>query len=71
MESLRQAVRLNPKYVDAWLELADIWRRRGQPERQRKALERALTAAPESEEAAESYRSAFGERALSRFLASR
>jgi curved DNA-binding protein CbpA len=70
LESLRQAVRLDPKFVDAWLELADIWRRRGQPERQRKALERALTADPESEAAAEVYRSAFGERALTRFLSS-
>jgi len=45
--SLKRAIDIDPHYVDAWLDLAEFWRSRGNTERQRTALERALTVAPE------------------------
>ena len=66
--SLRKAIDSNPAYVDAWLELAEFWRRRNDPERQRKALERALAAEPEHPRATQMYQQLRGRRELERLL---
>ncbi len=65
---LRQAIELDPLLVDAWIELAEFWRRRNDPERQRKALERALAHAPEDRRASEMYKALRGQRELDRLL---
>ena len=44
----------DPQCVEAWLELAEFWRRRRNPERERKALEKALAASPDDSRASES-----------------
>ena len=66
--SLRKAVALDPKNVDAWMELAEHWRLRGETERQRKALERVLAVDPYHDDAREVYRQSFGKRQLKRAL---
>jgi len=65
---LRKALEADPKFSDAWLELAEFWRRRSNRERQRKALERALATEPENERAQASYRQLMGERDLERLV---
>ncbi len=69
LASLRRAVELDPGFVPAWLELATFWRRRGDVERQRKALERALAADPRHREARRAYAELVGREALERLLA--
>ncbi len=49
---LKQALELDPGLVDAWLELATYWRRRNRPNRERRALQQALTVAPDDGRAA-------------------
>jgi len=68
LDALRRAIENDPLHVDAWLELAEIWRRRNHAERQRKALERALAADPESSKAQVMYRQLMGRRELDRLL---
>jgi len=68
LETLQRAVQLDPRCAEVWLELAEIWQRRGQAERQRKALESALKADPYCEPAARAYATAFGERELQKLL---
>ncbi len=65
---LRKALETDPKFTDAWIELAEFWRRRSNRERQRKALERALATEPENERAQASYRQLMGERDLERLI---
>ncbi len=50
---LKQALELDPGMVDGWLELASFWRRRRNVDRERRALQLALTADPDDERAAE------------------
>ncbi len=65
---LKQAIQADPHYVEAWIELAMVWRRRDDPERQRKALERALNADPHHEGANQMYLELVGESELERLL---
>jgi curved DNA-binding protein CbpA len=68
LSCMRQAIQIDPEYVDAWLELAQFWHRRNNPERERKALERALSAQPDDSRASEMYRELMGKRELERLL---
>jgi len=65
---LRRAIEADPKYVDAWLELAAFWRRRNHLERQRKALERALALEPDNKTIKKMYKDLAGNRELQRLL---
>ncbi len=65
---LKQAIEARPDFADAWIELAEFWRRRGNRERQRKSLERALASEPDNERAQIMYRQLIGERELERLL---
>lgn len=65
---LRQAIEIDPRLVEAWVELAEFWRRRNDPERQRKALERALAYAPDDKKAAEMYKALRGQKELERLV---
>ncbi len=65
---LRRAIEASPRSVDAWLELADFWRRRNHAERQRKSLERALAIAPDNPKANQMYKDLVGNRELQRLL---
>jgi tetratricopeptide (TPR) repeat protein len=65
---MRRAIEADPKNVDAWLELADFWRRRNHAERQRKSLERVLAIDPDHERANKMYKSLAGNRELQRLL---
>ena len=65
---MRRAIEADPRNVDAWLELADFWRRRNHAERQRKSLERALAIEPENEQANQMYKDLVGSRELQRLL---
>ncbi|NOZ77635.1 MAG: tetratricopeptide repeat protein [Acidobacteria bacterium] len=68
LKTLRLAIEADPHFVDAWIELAEFWRRRQNPERQRKALERAVAADPDHEKATTMYRQLMGQRELERLL---
>lgn len=68
LSCIRRAIEVDPKYVDAWLELAEFWRRRHHNERQRKALERALAVDPDSDRANQMYKQLVGRRELDRLL---
>lgn len=68
LEMLRRALAADPGLADAWIELAEFWRRRGNRERQRKSLERAIAADPDHERARVMYRQLMGERDLERLL---
>ncbi len=68
LKTLRLAIEADPHFVDAWIELAEFWRRRQNPERQRKALERAVASDPNHEKAATMYRQLMGQRELDRLL---
>ncbi len=68
LSCMRRAIQVDPEYVEAWLELAKFWRRRRNPERERKALEKALAAAPEDPRAMQAYRELAGKRELERLL---
>jgi curved DNA-binding protein CbpA len=65
---MRRAIEVDPDYVDAWLELALFWRRRRNPERERKALEKALSASPDHPRAKQMYKELAGKRELERLL---
>lgn len=65
---MRRAIEVDPDYVDAWLELALFWRRRRNQERERKALEKALGAAPDHPRAKQMYKELVGKRELERLL---
>jgi tetratricopeptide (TPR) repeat protein len=65
---MRRAIEANPRYVEAWLELADFWRRRKHSERQRKSLERALAIDPDNERANQMYKELAGAKELQRLL---
>jgi len=65
---MRRAIEVDPDYVDAWLELALFWRRRRHHERERKALEKALAAAPDHPRAKQMYKELAGKRELERLL---
>ncbi len=69
LEKLRLALELDPMMVDAWMELAEFWRRRKHAERERKALERVLQTAPDHPEAIARYRELMGDSELRRLLA--
>lgn len=68
LTSVRKAVELEPRRIEGWLELADLWKQRGDPERQRKSLERALAIDPHDLRAQEAYRGLRGEAELKRFV---
>jgi hypothetical protein len=68
LETLKRLTDQYPGCVEGWIELSDHWLRREDPERQRKALERALTVDPESEGARGRYSEHFGSHALDRVL---
>jgi curved DNA-binding protein CbpA len=65
---LRRAIEADPRNVDAWLELADFWRRRNHAERQRKSLERVLAIDPDNAQANQMYKDLVGNRELQRLL---
>ena len=65
---LRRAIENDPRNVEAWLELADFWRRRNHAERQRKSLERVLAIDPDHAEANKMYKDLVGNRELQRLL---
>ena len=65
---VRRAIEANPKHLNSWLELADIWRRRNHPERQRKSLERALAIDPDNKRAKQMYKDLAGSIELKRLL---
>jgi len=65
---MRRAIEADPTYVDAWIELAEFWRRRNHMERQRKSLERALAVDPDNEKAKKMYKDLVGNRELQRLL---
>jgi len=68
LKSLRKALEVDPAFIEAWLELSEFWRRRNNPERQRKALERALAANPDHAKAKQMYRQLVGQRDLERLI---
>jgi len=65
---LKKAIEVDPGFIDAWIELAEFWRRRNNAERQRKALERALSADPEHSRANQMYGQLVGQKELQRLL---
>jgi tetratricopeptide (TPR) repeat protein len=65
---MRRAIEADPRNIDAWLELADFWRRRNHAERQRKSLERVLAIDPDNEQANKMYKDLAGSRELQRLL---
>jgi tetratricopeptide (TPR) repeat protein len=56
LNTLRQVLEADPKMVEGWLELARFWRRNSNQERERRALEHALSLVPDNQEAASRYR---------------
>jgi tetratricopeptide (TPR) repeat protein len=65
---MRRAIEADPRNVEAWLELADFWRRRHHAERQRKSLERVLAIDPDNVRANQMYKDLAGNRELQRLL---
>ncbi|MCD4747801.1 MAG: hypothetical protein K8R59_00385 [Thermoanaerobaculales bacterium] len=68
LKYLRQAIEIDSRCVDAWIETAEYWRRHRDPERQRKSLERALTIDPDNERANRMYKQLAGAGPLKRVL---
>jgi tetratricopeptide (TPR) repeat protein len=68
LSCLRRAIEADPRNIDAWLELADFWRRRNHAERQRKSLERVLAIDPDHDKANQMYKDLVGNRELQRLL---
>ncbi len=58
---MRRAIEADPRNVEAWLELADFWRRRNHAERQRKSLERVLAIDPDNVRANQMYKRSCGQ----------
>ena len=50
LDHLKHAVALTPDYTEAWLELANFWGTRNQPDRQRQCLEKILEFDPHNED---------------------
>lgn len=61
LAKVKKALELDPEFTDAWLTLADFWKRRKNTERERKALERAIAGNPENTEATGRYRALVGD----------
>lgn len=51
LEHLRQATVANPQLTEAWLLLANYWSLRGQPEKQKRCLEKVLSYDPRNRDA--------------------
>lgn len=51
LEHLRQATAGNPQLTEAWLLLANFWSLRGQPDKQRRCLEKILSYDPRNRDA--------------------
>lgn len=68
LEKLKRALEIDPGFIDGWLLIAEHWRRRQSPERERKALERALVVDRGNSEALRAYESLVGAEACRRFL---
>lgn len=68
LSCMRRAIQIDPNHVDAWLELASFWRRRRNTERERKALEKALSADPGNSRGMQMYRDLMGKKELDRLL---
>jgi|GEM_PF-1333485 len=66
LQRLQQAIEADPACTEAWVDVAEVWRRRGNTERQRKALERALAADPAHPRASRLYADLVGEDDLER-----
>ncbi len=69
LEKLQRALELDPGLVEGWMEVAEFWRHRCHDERERKALERALYADPEHQDAVARYADLMGQAELDRLLA--
>ena len=65
---LRRALEVDSDHVESWLELAGFWKNRGDPERQRRALEHALKIDADCVRGRQMYRELAGPRELDRFL---
>lgn len=51
LDHLKHAVTVSPMCTEAWLELANFWGTRGQPERQKQCLQKILAYDPKNEDA--------------------
>ncbi len=51
LDRLRHAVSLNPRFTKGWMELANYWGMRGQPDRQKQCLEKILSYDPANKDA--------------------
>ena len=65
---LKHATEIDPFYSEAWIELAEYWRRHNQPSRQRQALEKALTADSDNERAQSMFRFLVGKREFQKYM---
>ncbi len=68
LSCMRRAIQIDPQFVEAWIELALFWRRRRNPERERKALEKAIAADPDNTRGVQMYKELVGKRELERLL---
>jgi hypothetical protein len=50
LDRLRHAVSMDPQFTEGWLELANYWGTRGQPDKQRQCLEKILAYDPRNED---------------------
>ena len=66
LKNLHKALEVDPDFIDAWLELADFWHRRGDVERQRKALEKVLSLDPKHPKAVADHAGVAPKKPLSR-----
>ncbi len=53
LDHIKQALTMDPKFTDAWMELANYWGVRGNPQRQRGCLAKILAYDPKHREARE------------------
>lgn len=68
LRTLHKALEVDPDFIEAWLELADFWHRRNDPERRRKALEKVLSLDANHPEATEDIAGLARKKPLSRLL---
>ncbi len=47
LRTLQRALEADPRFVEAWIELAEFWKREGNEDRRRKALETILSISPD------------------------
>lgn len=66
LRTLHKTLEVDPDFIDAWLELADFWLRRGDTERRKKALEKVLSLDPKHPKATDQYATLSGKKPLSR-----